>query len=233
MAVDGHQRSVPIRMRPRAVRSGTDQDQGATRTTARADGGKCRSDPRSPGLTVSGSWTPSPGKCWSPPTAPVRCTPSRPWTITATGIRVTRTRPTKARGLRTAAQLLTVQRSAASTAVLANAAAPRRSGGSGYRPPEAGLPGYHVPEIRDSARSGHAGPGYQPQGFVPPSGGQEIWPVTGAQEALPDTGPQPIAQPIAPIGRGCPGLRPLPAGSQPGLPGSVVRQPAPERPGSR
>ena len=78
-----------------------------------------------------------------------------------------------------------------------NAAAPRRSGGSGYRPPEADLPGYYVPEIRDSARPGHAVPGYQPQGFVPPSGGQEIWPVTGAQEALPDTGPQPIAQPIA------------------------------------
>src|SRR5271166_3749431 len=30
------------------------------------------------------------------------------------------------------------------------------------------------------------------------------------------------------VGRGCLGLRPLPAGSQPGLPGSVVRQPAPE-----
>ena len=80
-----------------------------------------------------------------------------------------------------------------------NAGTPRRPGGSGYRPPEAGLPGYYVPETRDSARSGHAAvPGYQPQGFAPPSGGQEIWPVTGAQEALPDTGPQPIAQPIAP-----------------------------------
>ena len=79
-----------------------------------------------------------------------------------------------------------------------NAAAPRRSGGSGYRLPEAGQPGYHVPEICDSARSGHAVPGYQPQGFMPPSSGQEIWPVTGAQEALPDTGAQPIAQPIVP-----------------------------------
>ena len=74
----------------------------------------------------------------------------------------------------------------------ANAAAPRRSGGSGYRSSEASLPGYHVPEIRDSARSGPAGPGYQPQGYLPSSGGQEIWPVTGAQEALPDTGPQPV-----------------------------------------
>ena len=75
---------------------------------------------------------------------------------------------------------------------------PRPSGGPGYRSPEAGLPGYHVPAIRDSARSGHAVPGYQPQGYLPSSGGQEIWPVTGAQEALPDTGPQPVAQPIVP-----------------------------------
>ena len=77
-----------------------------------------------------------------------------------------------------------------------NAAPPRASGGSGYRPPEPGVPGYQVPEIRDSARPGYASPGYQPQGYVPPSGGQEIWPVTGAQEALPDTGPQPIAPPV-------------------------------------
>ena len=83
-----------------------------------------------------------------------------------------------------------------------HAAAPRRSGGSGYRSPEASLPGYHVPEIRDSARSGYAGPGYQPQGLVPPSGSQEIWPVTGAQEALPDTGPQPIADAWATRGSG-------------------------------
>ncbi len=79
-----------------------------------------------------------------------------------------------------------------------NAAAPPASGGSGYRSPEVGVPGYQVPEIRDSGRSGYASPGYQPQGFAPPSGGREIWPVTGAQEALPDTGPQPIAPPIAP-----------------------------------
>jgi hypothetical protein len=88
-----------------------------------------------------------------------------------------------------------------------NAATPRRSGGSGYRPPEADQPGYYVPEIRDSARSGHAVPGYQPQGFVPPSGSQEIWPVTGAQEALPDTGPQPIAPPIAPSAADARGAR--------------------------
>ena len=56
------------------------------------------------------------------------------------------------------------------------------------------VPGYRVPEIRESARPGHAAPGYQPQDAAPPSGGSEIWPVTGAQEALPDTGPQPVAQ---------------------------------------
>src|SRR5271169_5808248 len=77
-----------------------------------------------------------------------------------------------------------------------NAAPPRASGGSGYRPPEPGVPGYQVPEIRDPARPGYSSPGYQPQGYVPPSGGQEIWPVTGAQQALPDTGPQPIAPPV-------------------------------------
>ena len=81
-----------------------------------------------------------------------------------------------------------------------NAAPPRASGGSGYRPPETGVPGYQVPDTRDPARPGpgYASPGYQSQGFAPPSGGQEIWPVTGAQEALPATGPQPIAPSIAP-----------------------------------
>src|SRR6266568_4664122 len=66
-----------------------------------------------------------------------------------------------------------------------HAAAPRPPGGAGYRPPGPGLPGYHVPDVRDSSRPGFAGPGHQPQEFAPPSGGQEIWPVTGAQEALP------------------------------------------------
>ena len=74
-----------------------------------------------------------------------------------------------------------------------NAAAPRPPGGAGYRQPGAGVPGYHVPEVRNSSRPGYPDPGYQPQEFAPPSGGQEIWPVTGAQEALPDTGPQPVA----------------------------------------
>ena len=74
-----------------------------------------------------------------------------------------------------------------------NAAPPRAPGGSGHRSPEPGVPGYRVPEIRDSARPGYASPGYQPQDSVPPSGGQEIWPVTGAQEALRATGPQPVA----------------------------------------
>ncbi len=82
--------------------------------------------------------------------------------------------------------------------------------GSGYRQPEAGapghdgprsegrVPGYHVPERRDSVRPGYAGPGYQPRDFAaPPSGGRDIYPVTGAQEALHDTGPQPSAAPWA------------------------------------
>ena len=70
--------------------------------------------------------------------------------------------------------------------------------GSGYRQPEASVPGYHVPERRDPARPGYPGPGYQPQDFAaPPSGGRDIYPVTGAQEALRDTGPQPSAAPWA------------------------------------
>ncbi len=70
--------------------------------------------------------------------------------------------------------------------------------GSGYRQPEAGAPGYHVPERRDPARPGYPGPGHQPQDFAaPPSGGRDIYPVTGAQEALRDTGPQPSAAPWA------------------------------------
>ena len=81
-----------------------------------------------------------------------------------------------------------------------NTGTPRDFGGAGYRPSgSAGsVPGYHVPDVRDSAPSagyqapGYPGSGYQPQPFAPPSGGsQDIWPVTGAQEALPDTGPQP------------------------------------------
>src|SRR6266566_3488295 len=75
-----------------------------------------------------------------------------------------------------------------------NAAAPRAFGEAGYRQPGAGVPGYHVPDVRDTSRPGYPGPGYQPQEFAPPSGGQEIWPVTGAQEALPDTGPHPAAE---------------------------------------
>ena len=78
----------------------------------------------------------------------------------------------------------------------ANAGGPREFGGTGYRP-SGGVPGYQVPEVRDSSPLTHQGPGYaapgrQPQPFAPLSGrGDEIWPVTGAQEALPDTGPQP------------------------------------------
>ncbi len=104
-----------------------------------------------------------------------------------------------------------------------NATAPRAAGGSGYRPSESGVPGYHVPEIRDSARPGPAAPGYaahghQPQGFAPPSGGQDIWPVTGAQEALPATGPQPIAPPIAPPAADARGARGSGGFAQPASP---------------
>jgi hypothetical protein len=77
----------------------------------------------------------------------------------------------------------------------------RDFGGTGYRP-SGGVPGYQVPDFRDSAAPSHQGsayqsPGYpgsghQPQPFAsPPGSGQDIWPVTGAQEALRDTGPQP------------------------------------------
>ncbi len=88
----------------------------------------------------------------------------------------------------------------ASPAGHGNTGTPRDFGGAGYRPSgsSGSLPGYHVPDVRDSAPSagyqapGYSGSGYQPQPFAPPSGGsQDIWPVTGAQEALPDTGPQP------------------------------------------
>jgi hypothetical protein len=72
-------------------------------------------------------------------------------------------------------------------------AAPRAFGDAGHRPsggPSGGsVPGYHVPDSRDSVRSGYSDSGYRDPGSR--SGGQDIWPVTGAQEALPDTGPQP------------------------------------------
>jgi hypothetical protein len=56
-----------------------------------------------------------------------------------------------------------------------------------------GVPGYHVPETRDSVRPGYSG-------FQSPAtsfGGQDLYPVTGAQEALRATGPQPLAAPWA------------------------------------
>ena len=186
MAVDGHQRSVPIRMRPRAIRAGTDQDQGVTRTSlGRTAGSAVRTRDllalRFPadGLRVPGSAgvrvrhrsgvLPA-GRGDYGYGDPGYADPSYEGPKTPYG-----------------GPAFDGPRSAAGTAS-ADAPAPRRRA-TGYRPPEAGLPGYHVPEIRDSARPGHAGPGYQPQGFVPPSGGQEIWPVTGAQEALPELAP--------------------------------------------
>ena len=175
MAVDGHQRSVPIRMRPRAVRAATDQGQGATRRKPWADGARCRSAPRSPGLTASGRWTPSPATCWSPPTAPARRTSSRPWTITATGIRVTRTRPTKARGPRTAGPAF---RRPARDAPRQPQAVWR---GTGYRCARERSPGTASPRVRESGPARIRGP------RLPAAGcshrrpaGQEIWPVTGA-----------------------------------------------------
>ncbi len=90
--------------------------------------------------------------------------------------------------------------------------APRDFGGPGYRPPgpSGSVPGYHVPDIRDSAPSSHQGSAYQPPGYPgsgyqpqpvtpPPGSGQDIWPVTGAQEALPDTGPQPAIRGGSPL----------------------------------
>ena len=65
MAVDGHQRSVPTGMRPRADQVLTGRGGAATRTTAPADGKRRRSVPKSPGPTVSAGWTPSPSGCWN------------------------------------------------------------------------------------------------------------------------------------------------------------------------
>src|SRR5689334_12320068 len=75
---------------------------------------------------------------------------------------------------------------------------PRDFGGAGYRPagPSGGVPGYQLPEVRDSSppayqAPGYPGSGYQPQSLPPPPGsGQDIWPVTGAQGALPGQGGQ-------------------------------------------
>jgi hypothetical protein len=72
---------------------------------------------------------------------------------------------------------------------------PRAYDGSDYRNPDAGVPGYHVPEIRDSSRPGYPGAGHP--FAAPSSGGPAIYPVTGAQEALQNTGPQPAAVPWA------------------------------------
>ena len=71
MAVDGHQRSVPIPMGPWATRAATDRGREANRRTAWGrDGARCRSGPKSPGPTASGSWTRSRVRCSSRPTAP-------------------------------------------------------------------------------------------------------------------------------------------------------------------
>jgi hypothetical protein len=99
--------------------------------------------------------------------------------------------------------------------------APVFPGAADYRQPDARVPGYHVPEVRDSrpgfgspgypgsgqpgysqagpgqsgpgqASGGYPGAGYQSRDFrAPSSGGGDIYPVTGAQEVLRDTAPQP------------------------------------------
>ena len=111
--------------------------------------------------------------------------------ITATGIPAMRTRPTKARGLRTAprlsaAQLVTAQLLTARVRRperrYRKPAAPRAGGDTATG--EGGSPGTTSPRSAIPHAPGSTSPGYQPQGFVPPAGGQEIWPVTGAQEAL-------------------------------------------------
>ena len=79
--------------------------------------------------------------------------------------------------------------------------APVFPGAADYRQPEARVPGYYVPDVRDS-RPGYASPGYQGSGQAsagyPGSGYQSrdfpappSYPVTGAQEMLRDTDPQP------------------------------------------
>ena len=60
--------------------------------------------------------------------------------------------------------------------------APAPDDGSGY----GRLPGYQVPEYRESS---HRDFGYP----APPTGAAQIYPITGAREALPATGPQPVA----------------------------------------
>jgi len=91
--------------------------------------------------------------------------------------------------------------------------APVFPGAADYRQPDTRVPGYHVPDVRDSrpgfaspgypasgqaspgypgsgqTNAGYPGSGYQPRDFpAPPS---DIYPVTGAQEVLRDTDPQP------------------------------------------
>jgi hypothetical protein len=48
------------------------------------------------------------------------------------------------------------------------------------------VPGYHVPDFRESSPRGSGYP-------APLTGAADVYPVTGAQEALPATGPQPVA----------------------------------------
>jgi len=73
------------------------------------------------------------------------------------------------------------------------APAPRPLGGSGYRSAGA-VPGYYVPEDRDTARRALPGPSSAPPsgGFAPPPGapsGPDMRSATGARKALPGTGP--------------------------------------------
>src|SRR6266516_4272184 len=161
MAMVGHRRSVAIPMRPWAARAAMDRRREANHRMAWGrDGARCRSDPRSPGPTASGSWTRSRVRCSSRPTAPARPTSSRPWTTSATGTRVTPTRPTRARGPRTAIPCSPLVTAAA--ARRGTSAAP----GTGYQPqPVTPPPG-----------SG--------QDIWPVTGAQEALPDTGPQPAI-------------------------------------------------
>src|SRR5271154_35603 len=101
MAVNGHPCTVRTRMRQRAVQASRDPGHETTPALPPADGARCRSVPRFPGLKVSGSLTNGPRPWSSPPTTPDHPSiSSRPWTTTATAIPATRIPPTTVPRLR-------------------------------------------------------------------------------------------------------------------------------------
>ena len=229
MAVDGHQRSVPI---PNETLGSQGRYGSGARSEPQDGQGPGRRDvPFGPEI----SWPygfrqldPESREVLESAYGTARCTSSPPWTTSATATRVTPTRPTRARRPRTATPRSLLDHGNGR----GNGGAPRDFGGAGYRPPgppacpdtrspRSAIPPRQLPGTRLSGFR-LRGPGRQPQSFAPPSGsGQEIWPVTGAQEALPDTGPQPAR---------AGGLR---RGAAHRVPGAVVRESAAGRPGPR